>query len=89
MVTQQPLEEPFSRSTITPRLKIDIHHIAILIHCSPQVVLLTIYLHKDFVDEEGIAIASVPSFQTAGINSSEFDAPEADRFSANSYASFG
>ena len=51
-------------------------------------MLLAIDLHEDFVDEEGIAEASVPAFQASSINGPELDTPEADRFPANSYASF-
>jgi hypothetical protein len=40
------------------------------------------------IDEEGIAIASVPPFQPAGINGTELDAPKTNRFSADRDASF-
>jgi len=57
------------------------------LYCSPQVMLLAIDLHEDFIDEEGVTITSVLSFQSAGINGSELDTPEADRFAADSDAS--
>jgi len=44
---------------------------------------------EDFIDEECIAEATVLSFQSAGINCTEFDAPEPDRFAGDSDASFG
>ena len=34
-----------------------------------------------FIDVEGVAVASVLSLQSAGINSTELDAPEANRVS--------
>ena len=43
---------------------------------------------EDFVDVESVAVASVLAFQSTCINRSEFNTPEADRFPANSYASF-
>jgi hypothetical protein len=52
-------------------------------------MLLTIDLHEHFVDVESVAIASVPPFQSACINGSELDTPEAYRFSGYSDASFG
>ena len=52
-------------------------------------MLLAIDLHEDFIDEEGVAIASMLSFQSAGIDGSEFDAPEADCFSADDDAALG
>ena len=44
---------------------------------------------EDFIDVEGIAEAAVPPFQSACINGSELDTPEAYRFSGYSDASFG
>ena len=51
-------------------------------------MLLAVDLDEDFIDVESVAVASVLSFQSACINGSEFDAPEADRFSADSDAAF-
>ena len=50
--------------------------------------MLAIDFDEDFIDVEGVAIATVTTFQAAGINGSKFDAPQADRFSGDSYASF-
>jgi hypothetical protein len=38
-------------------------------------VLLAIDLHKDFINAEGIAISTVISFQSSGVDSPEFDTP--------------
>jgi hypothetical protein len=62
-------------------LKIHINHFTVLVNRPPQVMLLAIDLDEDFIDVEGIAKASVPPFQSAGINGSELDTPEADGFS--------
>ena len=43
---------------------------------------------EDFIDVEGVAVASVLSFQAASVNRTELDAPEADRFSTDGNASF-
>jgi hypothetical protein len=51
-------------------------------------MLLAVVLHKDFADVECVAVASVLSFQSAGINRPEFDTPETDSFSADSDAPF-
>tara|TARA_R110001599_G_scaffold351965_1_gene585331 strand:+ start:20126 stop:20428 length:303 start_codon:yes stop_codon:yes gene_type:complete len=40
------------------------------------------------ISEEGIAIASMPTFQSAGINGTEFDTPETNRFLGYGDASF-
>ncbi|MCP4950600.1 MAG: hypothetical protein GY922_01965 [Proteobacteria bacterium] len=52
-------------------------------------MLFAVDLHEDFVDVEGIAVASVLALQSAGINRSEFYAPETYRLSSDSDASFG
>jgi hypothetical protein len=52
-------------------------------------VLLAVYLHEDFVDIKGITESSVSLLQSTCVCGSELDAPEADRFAADSNASFG
>jgi hypothetical protein len=49
---------------------------------------LAVYLDEDIVDVEGIAAASMLSFQAAGIDCSGFDAPQTDGFSAYCDATF-
>ena len=51
-------------------------------------MLLAVYLHEDFVNVEGVAVASVLAFQSTGIDCSKLDAPEADRFPSDDDASF-
>jgi len=41
-------------------------------------MLFTFDLHEDFINVEGVAVASVFSLQSPGIYSPEFDAPEPD-----------
>ena len=43
--------------------------------------------HEDFIDEKRIAVASVFPLQPSSVYSTEFDAPEANRFSADYDAS--
>jgi hypothetical protein len=45
-------------------------------------------LHEDFIDVEGIAIASVFPFQSSSVKGTELDTPESDRLAADSDASF-
>jgi hypothetical protein len=46
-------------------------------------MLLAVDLHEYFINVEGIAVAPVLSLQAAGINGSELDTPETNRFSAD------
>ena len=52
-------------------------------------MLLSADFDEDFIEVEGIAKALVLSLQATGINGTEFYAPEADRFAADSDATFG
>ena len=61
------LEPSGCRSPITTGLQIHINHLAILIDGLPQIMLLTIDLDEDFIDEEGIAVASMLSFQSSSV----------------------
>jgi len=51
-------------------------------------MLLAVDFDEDFINVEGIAIASVFSLQPAYINGSELDAPEAACLSTDGDASF-
>jgi len=44
-------------------------------------VLFAIDHYEDFIDEEGVPVASVLSSQFSGVKGSEFDAAKADCFS--------
>jgi len=88
MRSQEALEESLSGGTIPSRLEIYINHLTILVHCPPQIMLLAINFYEDFIDVEGVTVALMLSFQTAGIFCAEFDAPEADRFVRDGNASF-
>ena len=75
MFPQQPLKEPLCSLTITSLLKKYVHHFTILINRSPQVMLLTMDLHKNFIDEEGVAVSLMLSSQTLGVLRPELIAP--------------
>ena len=49
-------------------------------------MLLSIDLHEDFIDGEGIPAATGPSLQSAGINGSELNTPKTDRFPSDNNA---
>jgi hypothetical protein len=75
VTADQPLEEALRSSPITLCLEIHINDLPILVHCSPQIVLLAIDFDEYFVDVEGIAVASVLSLESSSIQSSELDTP--------------
>ena len=51
-------------------------------------MLLAVDFDEYFIDEEGVAITSVPTPQSPGIQCAEFDAPEPDGFTADDDTSF-
>ena len=70
-------------------MKIHINDFTILVDRPPQIVLLAVYLYEDFIDVERVAIASVFTFESSSVYSTEFDTPEAERFSGYGDAPFG
>ena len=80
---------PHPGRPITLRLKIDINHFTVPVDSPPQIMLLAVDLHEDFIDIEGISVVSMTSLQTAGINRFEFDALQPDRCTAAGDAPFG
>ncbi len=56
---EQTPEETLGSLAISTRLQEHIHDFAILIHCTPQILLLALGFHEHFVDEKRIAVASM------------------------------
>ncbi len=68
----QPPEEPLCSGTVSICLQEYINNFAILVHGPPQIMLLAVDLvarhtGKDFIDVEGVAIASVLTLQPSSI----------------------
>jgi len=54
---QEPLKEALCSLSITSLLKICINNFTILVYRAPQIMLLPLNLHEDFINEECIAIS--------------------------------
>ena len=89
VTTQQSLEEPLGRRTISASLKVYIHDIPALIGSPPQIMLLAIDLHEDFIDVECVAVALVSALQSTGVIGPKLDAPESDGLMADCDTTFG
>jgi hypothetical protein len=59
-----------------------------LINRSPQILRLTIDLHEDFIDVQGIAVALVLALQSPGVPATKLDTPETDGFITYDNTSF-
>jgi hypothetical protein len=88
MCLDQALEEALGCSTVPLRLKIHVNHFAILVDGPPEIVLLAVDFHENFVDEESVTIAWVLPFQSPGVLGTEFDTPQPIGFAADSDAAF-
>ena len=68
---------------------IAVYNSSFMINSPPKIMLLSIDFDEDFIDVEGVAIASVLSLEALCIQSSKLDAPQANCFTADDDASFG
>ena len=75
--------------SVTLGLEKDINDISILIYGPRKIMLLTINLHEDFIDVEGVTVSSVFAFPSAGIETAKLDTPQTDRFTADGDTSLG
>ena len=89
VILQQALEKTLCSLAITPLLKKHVNHLTILIDCTPKIVLLALDLHKYFIDEEGIAVTTMPMLKSSGKLGSKLDAPQANRLIADSNTALG
>jgi hypothetical protein len=83
MLLQESLKEPLCSLSISPLLQEHISHFTVLINGSPQVVLLNMDLHEDFINEERISIFLMFSSQPLSILRPELVAPQTNCFVAH------
>ena len=63
LATQELLKESFCGALITMRLDEDVDHVAVLIHGTPQILLLAIDANKDLIQIPVVAEPSLSSLQ--------------------------
>ena len=86
---QQSLEKTPCCPAVSSRLQKHIDHLTILVHRFPQIVLLAVDLHEDFINEEGVPIALMFSPESPGVLGTEFDLPESNEFVGDRDPSLG
>jgi hypothetical protein len=62
---QEPSEESFCGTLIPMRLNQNVDHVAVLIHGTPQILLLAVDSNKDLIQMPLIAQSSLASLQFA------------------------
>jgi hypothetical protein len=80
LAAQQSSKEPFRGEPITARLNQNVDHVAVLIHGTPQILLLAVDSNEDFVQVPNIAEAALTPLQSSGIVRTELLTPESNRF---------
>ena len=78
MALQHFAKESLGSSLVPAFSDQDIQHIAMLIHCSPQVELYSLNLHEEFVNMPSITQSAPLASDRAGVFRSELETPEAD-----------
>ena len=76
---QQLPEEPCGRPPIAPRLHENVEDVAVLVHGTPQILLLPLDLHEELVQIPGVALAAPAAAQPPCVVEPERPAPQPDR----------
>jgi hypothetical protein len=71
------------------RLNQDVDDIAVLIHSTPEILLLAVNSNEDFVQVPNIAEAALTPLQFSGIVRTELLTPESNRFIRDDDSAFG
>ena len=79
MAFQQLPEEPCGRPPIAPRLHENVEDVAVLVHGTPQILLLPLDLHEELVQIPGVALAAPAAAQPPCVVEPERPAPQPDR----------
>ena len=89
LALQHFVKEPLGSSLVPTLGHQNIQDIAVLVYRSPQVELLTLNLHEDFVNMPGITQPTSLASDRAGVFGSELETPEADGLVGDDDPSFG
>ena len=85
----QSSKESFRGVLITVRLYQDVDHVAVLIHGTPEILLLAVDSNEDFVQVPNIAEAALTPLQFSGIVRTELLTPASNRFIRDDDSAFG
>ena len=86
---QQLPEEPCGRPPIAPRLHENVEDVAVLVHGTPQILLLPLDLHEELVQIPGVALAAPAAAQPPCVVEPERPAPQPDRLIRHGDTPFG
>jgi hypothetical protein len=89
LATQESSKESLCRTLITMRLNQNIEDVAILIHGTPEILLLAIDSNKDLIQIPVVAEPSLSSLQFPGIVRTELLTPLSNRLIRDDDSTFG
>jgi hypothetical protein len=89
LAAQQPSEESFRGAPIAARLNQEVDQVAVLIHGTPEILLLAVDSNKNFVQVPHIAEAALTPLQFSGIVRTELLTPEPNRLIGDDDSAFG
>jgi hypothetical protein len=79
LATQESSKESLCRPLITMRLDQNVDHVAVLVHGTPQILLLAVDAKEDFIQVPVVAQPSLSSLQFPSIAGTELLTPLPDR----------
>ena len=80
LAAHQSLKEPHGGALISTRLNQDVDHVTVLIHGPPEILLLAVDPHEDFVQVPDITEAALAAFQLSSIVRTELLTPMSNGF---------
>ena len=89
LTAQQSSKESFCGALVTVRLNQDVDHVAVLIHGTPEILLLAVDSNEDFVQVPNIAEPALTPLQFSGIFRAELLTPDSDCFIRDDDSAFG
>jgi len=89
LAAHQSAKESLGCALIAPGLQQNIDDVSVLIHGTPEILLLAVDSDEEFVQIPDVAEATLFPLQTLYITRSEFSAPLSDGFERNQDAAFG
>ena len=88
LAVHQSAQESLRCTLVASRLQQNVDDITVLIHGTPQILLLTVHSDEEFIQIPAIAEASLSPFQFPNVIWSELLTPASNRFIRDSDASF-
>lgn len=78
LTVQQPAKEAFGRTLIATGLNKNTDHVAVLVNGAPEILLLTLDIHEEFIQMPNVTQSALSSSESPGIFGPELPTPLSD-----------